>query len=241
VTAAELAAQRAAAALADYMRELHTAPLCRPPGREWMSRLADVLGDLLAALDQPHAGAEDARGGVTARPAARSALETSGPFETEAQVRERPEIQAVREAFDRDPGVGKMAPHLRRLLGWALEAAGADMGRYDDRIAEWLSRWEPQAVAVIAGWIARAHVRELEEARAALLSSYAEPAVTLGYDQAATALDALAVAAEYRRYRASLTCEACAQHPAELCEDHAADLDRADEYDRLAAQIGGAQ
>jgi hypothetical protein len=64
-----------------------------------------------------------------------------------------------------------------------------------------------------------------------------DSAVTLDQDQAATVLDALDFAAEYRRYRASLTCEACAQHPAELCEDHAADLDRADDYDRLAGQI----
>jgi hypothetical protein len=66
-------------------------------------------------------------------------------------------------------------------------------------------------------------------------------AVTLDGSQAATVLDALGFAAEYRRYRASLTCESCAQHPTELCEDHATDLDRADEYDRLAGQIGGAR
>jgi hypothetical protein len=68
-----------------------------------------------------------------------------------------------------------------------------------------------------------------------------DSAVTLDQDQAATALDALDFAAEYRRYRASLTCAACAAHPAELCADHAADLDRAEEYDALAVQIGGAR
>jgi len=66
-------------------------------------------------------------------------------------------------------------------------------------------------------------------------------AVTLDGDQAATVLDALGFASEYRRYRASLTCEACATHPAELCEDHATDLDRAEEYDRLARQIRDAR
>jgi hypothetical protein len=113
---AELAARRTAAAavLADYRRELHSAPLSKPPGREWMLRLADVLGDLLAALD---------------------------------------------------------------------------------------------------------------------------PVVALGQGQAVTAVGALGVAAEYRRCRASLTCEACAQHPAELCEDHATDLEAANAYDRVAAQI----
>lgn len=99
--------------------------------------------------------------GVTSQAAARAVSETTGPFETDTQVRELPEVQAVYAAFDRDPGVGKMAPHLRRLLGEALETAGVDMGRYDDRIAEWLSQWEPQTVAVIAGWVTRAHRAEV--------------------------------------------------------------------------------
>jgi len=56
---AELNARRTAAAavLGDYMAELASAPLTRPPGREWMLRLASVLGDLLAGLD--HAVDED--------------------------------------------------------------------------------------------------------------------------------------------------------------------------------------
>jgi hypothetical protein len=117
---AELEARRTAAVavLADYRQELHAAPLSRPPGREWMLRLADVLGGLLAVLDS---------------------------------------------------------------------------------------------------------------------------VVALDQDQAATALDALDFAAEYRRYQASLTCEACATHPAELCEVHATALDRAEEYDRLARQIRDAR
>jgi hypothetical protein len=49
---AELDARRTAAAavLTDFNRELHSAPLSNPPGREWMFRLADVLDDLLYAL-----------------------------------------------------------------------------------------------------------------------------------------------------------------------------------------------
>lgn len=41
---AEMAARRTAAAavLADYKTELASAPLSRPPGREWMLRLASV-------------------------------------------------------------------------------------------------------------------------------------------------------------------------------------------------------
>ena len=48
---AGLAARRAASAvLAGFNRELHSAPLSSPPGREWIFRLADVLDDLLNAL-----------------------------------------------------------------------------------------------------------------------------------------------------------------------------------------------
>ncbi|HEY6275605.1 MAG TPA: hypothetical protein VIX86_04665 [Streptosporangiaceae bacterium] len=52
MTGAELAARRTAAAavLADYRAALASAPVTRPPGREWMLRLADTLGDLLGAL-----------------------------------------------------------------------------------------------------------------------------------------------------------------------------------------------
>ena len=34
-----------------------------------------------------------------------------GPFESERDARELPAVQAVYEAFDADPGVGRMAPH----------------------------------------------------------------------------------------------------------------------------------
>lgn len=50
---AELNARRTAAAavLGDYQAALASAPLGSPPGREWMLRLASVLGDLLEGLD----------------------------------------------------------------------------------------------------------------------------------------------------------------------------------------------
>lgn len=59
----------------------------------------------------------------------------------------------------------------------------------------------------------------------------------VGAAELAIVLDALGSAAEYRRYRASLTCEACDSHPDEQCGDHAADLSRAAEYDALAARL----
>lgn len=41
----------AAAVLADYKAAVASAPVTRPPGREWMLRLASALEDLLAVLD----------------------------------------------------------------------------------------------------------------------------------------------------------------------------------------------
>ena len=80
----------------------------------------------------------------------------NGPFDTEQQARELPAVREVYAAFDRDPGAGKMAPHNHRLLTAALEAAGVELGAYDERIAAWLAQWEPHTVAVIASWITRA-------------------------------------------------------------------------------------
>ena len=79
-----------------------------------------------------------------------------GPFETEREARELPAVRAVYEAFRADPGLGKMTPHIHRMLLDALAAAGVDLGAYDHQIAEWLANWEPQTVAVIAGWVTRA-------------------------------------------------------------------------------------
>jgi hypothetical protein len=79
-----------------------------------------------------------------------------GPFDTEQQARQLPAVRAVYDAFDRDPGVGKMAPHNLRLLLDALAGAGVYVGAYDIQIAQWLAGWEPTTVAVIAGWVQRA-------------------------------------------------------------------------------------
>lgn len=51
MTGAEAAARRTAATavLADFRRELDTAPSSSPPGREWMLRLAEALSSLLEA------------------------------------------------------------------------------------------------------------------------------------------------------------------------------------------------
>ena len=57
----------AAAVLGDYKAVLASAPLASPPGREWMLRLASVLGDLLDALDDPAGGGEDDDGDLDGR------------------------------------------------------------------------------------------------------------------------------------------------------------------------------
>ena len=89
-----------------------------------------------------------------------------GPFDTEQQARELPEVRAVYAAFRADPGVGKMQPHEQRMLLDALAEAGVYLGDYDHRIVEWLANWEPQTVAVIASWVQRAsQAAELDRAR----------------------------------------------------------------------------
>ena len=101
----------------------------------------------------------------------------AGPFDTEQQVRGLPAVQAVYAAFDADPGVGKMAPHNLRLLLDALAEAGVYVGAYDIQIAQWVAGWEPQTVAVIAGWVQRAGQADDEAAdRAdALLATRKDP------------------------------------------------------------------
>jgi hypothetical protein len=145
----------------------------------------------------------------------------SGPYETE-----RDAITAARHILDSPPGTGAWQDGSLRLLEGACGAAQVKLGAYDHRILVWLAGWEPQLCAVTAGLISRAG-----NASGTLLSAS---------DQA-TVLDALAAAAEYRRYRTSLTCQACAEHPAELCEDHQADLDAAEAYEDLTARLGGAR
>jgi len=83
-------------------------------------------------------------------------METIVPLETERQARELPAVLAIFEAFDRDPGPGKMAPHTHAMLISACVAAAVELGGYDRHVLLWLSGWEPAACAVVAGLIARA-------------------------------------------------------------------------------------
>lgn len=87
-----------------------------------------------------------------------------GPFESERQAGSSPAARAVYAAFDADPGPGKMKPHNLAVLTRACEAAGVELGAYDERILAGVANWEPATCVVIAGIIRRA--REAGESAA---------------------------------------------------------------------------
>jgi hypothetical protein len=81
---------------------------------------------------------------------------TFGPYATERE--------AIADAFDpRNAQLVKTWGHQATANGIKLrdvcEEAGVELGAYDERIVDWLSRWEPQAVQVIVGLISRAGAR----------------------------------------------------------------------------------
>lgn len=80
----------------------------------------------------------------------------NGPFQTERQALDLPGVRAIYEAFGADPGAGKMAPYIRAMIADALTEADIELGAWDQSVVTWLSRWEPQVVAVIASWVTRA-------------------------------------------------------------------------------------
>ena len=139
----------------------------------------------------------------------------SGPYETERQA-----ADAARHIYDSPPGTGAWGDGNHRLMEDACTAAGVRLGAYDHRILVWLAGWEPATCAVIAGLITRAH-----QASEALTPA-----------QLATVLDALDVAAEYKRDRAA-ACGDCDASPAELCGTCEWRLARAGEYDALAGAL----
>ena len=150
-----------------------------------------------------------------------------GPFETEQQARETPAVRAAWAAYDADPGAGKMHPHNLTILTDALSAAEVTLGEFDRRIVRWLAGWETTTVAVLAGIIRRAADGPTEM-----------PEDDEDQDRA-TVLAALADAAALLDFRAAQLCGDCTSSPAELCAEHAADLDAASSYRALAAKFGG--
>jgi hypothetical protein len=63
--------------------------------------------------------------------------------------------------------------------------------------------------------------------------------VTFTAAQAAVIRQALADAEAYRRKRASDWCDDCATSPAQACSDHLDDLDQADAFRAVAAELAG--
>jgi hypothetical protein len=150
----------------------------------------------------------------------------TGPFETEREAH----AAAIEHAGPPREGwsILSESQHLDMLMD-ACADAGIAVGTYDSRILHWLAGYEDSTCAVIAGLVGRAHA-----AGAAILAGNAG----LTPDQLATALDALDVAADYRRDRVE-TCPDCPGRPEGLCSTCEWRLDRADEYDALARDLGG--
>jgi hypothetical protein len=141
---------------------------------------------------------------------------------TEAQAAATPAVREVSAAFDADPGPGKMTPHNLAMLMDVCADAGVTVGAFDSRILAWLAGWEPSTCAVVAGLITRAHAG----------SNGLTPA------QLATVLDALDVAADYKRDRVA-TCPDCEASPAELCGTCEWRLTAAEGFDALAVVLRG--
>jgi hypothetical protein len=152
----------------------------------------------------------------------------SGPFETERQA-----ADAARHIYDSPPGTGAWGAGNHKLLEDACTSAGIQLGAYDHAILLWLAGWEPSTCAVVAGLITRAHRPELAEARAALLGT----AATLDAGQLRTVLEALDVAADYKRDRVA-ACPDC-YGDAPFCSTCESRLDQADNYDALAKTLRG--
>jgi hypothetical protein len=193
----------------------------------WVGRLRDTVEALLSAW--PPASAD--RGSQGPGP---------GPFETERQVRELPSVRAVYEAFDADPGVGRMAPHNERMLRESCAAAGVALGAFDVRIVSWLAGWEPQTCAVVAGLISRAYVAGCHGRAAGAEEGGAGLADNRGLSvgEVATVVAALADAAELICEQAAW-CWECAVAPSALCGVHEEALARAEDYDWLAGLLRG--
>lgn len=154
--------------------------------------------------------------------------EPLGPFDTEAQAR-----AAAQAAADSGLAPIKSAGN-RKLLGRACEAAGVAMGRYDDRIVEWLSIWEPATVAVVTGWVGRAYE--------AGLAATPGGGMVLSAAETGTVRQVLAEAAAWRSIRAEgfpAGCGDCAAADPGRCPDHARDEAIAAEYEALRARLEG--
>ena len=93
-----------------------------------------------------------------------------GPFSTEAEARQLPEVQGVYRKFGADPGQGRMAPHVMNMLTAACAAADVELGAFDKRVLQWLSGWEPETAAVVAALVIRSHAAGVARGPSAALA-----------------------------------------------------------------------
>ena len=151
----------------------------------------------------------------------------TGPFETERQAAELPDVRTIYDAAQASNQRGVIGQESYLMLFRACRGGRVDLGSqssYDRRILARLANWEPQTCAVVAGLITRAAAGNGGQAAA------------LTADQRAVLAQVFADAIEYRTPGAD--CTGCDEDPAGLCWDHAADLDRTDAYLGLARQLG---
>jgi hypothetical protein len=140
------------------------------------------------------------------------------PYETEREA-----AAAARHIYDLEAGTGAWRDGSLRLMEDACRAAGVQVGAFDYKILVWLAGYEPSTCAVIAGLITRAHAGAPTEA------------------QRGTVLLALKDAAKWRDHLGAADCGDCTHAPTGLCDRHLEDLDAADDYRRVLAELGGAR
>ena len=80
----------------------------------------------------------------------------TSPVETGQQALSLPAVQAAYAASQASTRRGVLAEHNHQALCRALAGAGVALGAYDHQVVAWLAGFEPQMVAVIAGWVTRA-------------------------------------------------------------------------------------
>ncbi len=233
MTGMELAARvtAASAALGDFRREraAYLAGGRIPDYPSWVLRLADHLGLVLDQL-----GGEAMAAGPEAGRLAAILAVVQDTLASETASRQ-PALERVGRMVAAGPDDD--------LNGGDGQEPDDDQEPFCTTCGEWAGMF-----AGMAGWhhyrgeLAPGGQRELFDAgHQAVIGWTVPPGRALSLAGLAVVLDALSVATEYRRYRASLPCAYCDASPAELCEAHAADLDQAGEYDGLAARIGGAR
>jgi hypothetical protein len=129
--------------------------------------------------------------------------------------------------------------------GWladVLAGAAAQLGSADALVAGRPGSWEAalvlQLVHGTVGWDDES-LSGYAAPESCKLATFMRPdgSASLTRQDVLTVLGAIATAAEYLEYRASLTCPDCENSPAEVCDTHASDLDVASEYRAVAVRL----